>query len=86
MCLLTDLRVSNITRNPLTFNEPEVFQSRKMPVIFVMFVRLYACISAAPTGRISVKFRIRDFCENMFREFKYGEISGSLHEYLSTFF
>jgi hypothetical protein len=40
MCLLTDLRISNLTIHPLSFSEPEVFQSRRVPVIFFMFIRL----------------------------------------------
>jgi hypothetical protein len=46
-----------------------------------------ACMSAAPTGRISVKLDIGNFHENLSRKSKFGvnraNISGTLHEYLS---
>jgi hypothetical protein len=35
-------------------------------------VRPSACISAAPTGRISVEFDIEEFNENLSRNFKFG--------------
>jgi hypothetical protein len=52
-------------------------------------VLLSACISAAVTGRISVKFGIGDFYENLSRKSKFSynrtDISSTLHEDLSTF-
>jgi len=48
-----------------------------------------ACNSAAPTGRISVKFVIGDFYENMSKISRFGQtrtkILGTLREDLSTF-
>jgi hypothetical protein len=38
----------------------------------LLHVRLPACISAAPTGRISVKFDIRYVYENLLRNFRFG--------------
>ena len=38
--------------------------SRKEPFTFVTSIRLSACISAVPAGRITVKFDIGDFYEN----------------------
>lgn len=35
-------------------------------------VLMFACISSAPTGWISVKFGIEDFYENLSRYSKYG--------------
>jgi hypothetical protein len=35
------------------------------PVIFVMSVRLFARTSAASIGRISLRFVIENFCENL---------------------
>jgi hypothetical protein len=64
--------------------------SRKAPVSFYMFGRLSAYIVAAPTGRISVKFGIEDFYENLLRKSKFcgkrAIISGPAHEALSTFY
>jgi hypothetical protein len=40
-------------------------QSRKAPITFVIPFRLSACMSAAPTGRISVQFDIVNFYENL---------------------
>ena len=40
------------------------------PITFVMSVRLSACISAASTVRIFVKFDIRIFYENLSRKSK----------------
>jgi hypothetical protein len=55
-----------------------------VPISCVMFVLLSACISAALTGRYSVKFYIWDFYENLLRKSKFGysraKISGTLHE------
>ena len=52
-------------------------------------VLLSACISAALTGRYSVKFYIWDFYENLLRKSKFGysraKISGTLHEEQSVF-
>jgi hypothetical protein len=64
---------------------------------FTLSVRPSAClpahlsarISAAPTGRISVKFDIEDFYEDQPRNSKFGynrtKISDTLHEDLRTF-
>jgi hypothetical protein len=38
--------------------------SRKETVTFAMSIRLSACISAVPAGRITVKFDIGDLYEN----------------------
>jgi hypothetical protein len=52
-------------------------------------VCLPACISTAPTGRNSVKFRIEDFYKNLSRNSKFGynrtKISDTLHEDFSAF-
>jgi len=34
-------------------------------MFFLLSVNLSAYINAVPTGRISVEFDIRDFCENL---------------------
>jgi hypothetical protein len=44
----------------------------KSAYTFVMSVRLSAYISAAPTGRISVKFGIEEFHENLSRNYRVG--------------
>jgi len=53
-------------------------------------VRLSIYISAAATGRNSVKFNIGDFYENMLRKvhmwLKSGKNMGNLREALSTFY
>jgi hypothetical protein len=47
--------------------------SQKAPISFVMLsVRLSAFIIAAPTGRISVKFDIGDYYENVSIKSKFG--------------
>ena len=68
----------------------------KVPVMSVclslsaqLFVHPPACIIAAPTGWIYVKFDIGYFYENLLRNSKCGQnqakVSGTLHEYLSSF-
>ena len=48
-------------------------QSRKAPNSFAcLSVRLYACISAAPIGGISLKFHIGDLHEDLLRKSKFG--------------
>jgi len=47
-------------------------KSRIVPVSFVMYVRLSACITAAHTGRISVKFSITDYHENLSNQLKFN--------------
>ena len=67
--------------------------SREAPITIVIFVRpsvcLSACISVAPTGRISVKFVIDVLYQNLSGNYKFGSdwarISDTLHEDLSTF-
>lgn len=47
-------------------------KSLKGPISFVISVRLYVCTSAAPPRRISVKFDIGAFNENLSRQYKLG--------------
>ena len=64
-------------------------KARKTRITFVMSVRLFACTSAAPTRRISLKFAIGDFYENLWINSRCGynraKISDTLLEYRSTF-
>jgi hypothetical protein len=58
----------------------QIAYSGKVPMTFVMSdrrtvclcVRLVACISAAPTRRMSVKFGIGNFYENLSRKYVFG--------------
>jgi hypothetical protein len=62
----------------------------KVPITFVVSVRLSAYISAVPTGRIFVNFEIDNFYVNVLRRIRFGynwtKIPGTLHEHLSTFY
>ena len=46
---------------------------RKCTVSFVMSVRLSACYSLAPTGRVFMKFDILAFFENLLIKFKFHQ-------------
>ena len=61
------------------------------PAVRLKFARLPARISAALTGRISVKFSFRDFCDSVSRNPKFGlnwgdKKSDILREGLITFY
>jgi len=68
------------------------FQSHEERLLFTLRLSFHpsACISAAPTERISMKFDLGDFEENMSRKFKFvssqSKISGILQEDLSTLY
>jgi len=65
-------------------------KSRKVPINFVMCVRLPVCISAALAGRISMKFDFGDLMELYPEKSRFGwnrtEVLDILHEDLSVFF
>jgi hypothetical protein len=48
----------------------------RAPVTFVMSVRLSARISAASIGRISLRFDIENFCENLPKKLQISVKSG----------
>jgi hypothetical protein len=49
----------------------------KASVIFIISLRLSACIKAAETGRISLKFIIGDFLEILSRDTKFARFQAS---------